>query len=796
MKLHSACKPLVIISSMILLTACGGGSNKNKENIPETKYAITAISGDGGSISPATISITSGQSTDFTLTVNDGYTLAGATGCNGTLNGTIYSTGNITSACSVTATFEAVVTDDNTAPSAEILYPWAISRTDSDTILVRGVASDPNGVAAVRVNGISAEINSQAPATLNKRLQTKGIKQLSSTSDSMQEVSWQATIEVSAPDLIINVETEDSFGNTDVSGSIKVLSYNTPTHFALDNVNNRLIGSDGHNSLVAVDLTTKEFSKINASNISTDTTIDQNTSFEYVESQNAVIYYKNENNVLSLYSIDLDSQLISTLIHHELNNAPTLSSMDFSQSEDTLYLNLLYFPTDNEVGKSQILKYALATGVMTTILDGTTATGKAVYSRDIAYSTNGLIVFNNFSGSWYDGLFNVALDGSDLVTLTEPDNLNMHKITVDLVTNTAYQTGTEGVIKVDLATGEKANISPEEDDFSFSSYHGSIAIDRTNNKLLVSNGETDAIISVDMENGTRDEYLSNGIGAGKKIAHPRAITLDAENNIIYLADDGVSDNEVILAIDLATANRKFISKIKDEQDNGDVYDMVLDSAAQQLYVLIDKIDAEIIRVDIETQISTVLSGTTAGSGVNFSVLTGMTLDKANNRLLATDWNLQALFAIDLSTGNRTILSSTNVGSGDTLSGLVDVELDAENNQAFVLSREQGAVFSVNLTNGNRELILDTCLNHTQEDQLIPNSFSLNRFNFKADTRQLLIGAKSFIAYDIDDNTCISSKSYSTPLDFILTDANQIITIGNNKLTLQDFESGDSVTISK
>ncbi|MDS4025681.1 MAG: S8 family serine peptidase, partial [Candidatus Contendobacter sp.] len=67
-------------------------------------YTVTATAGAHGSISPASRIVAQGATTTFTVTPDAGYTAA-ATGCGGSLSGTTYTTGPITAACTVTATF-------------------------------------------------------------------------------------------------------------------------------------------------------------------------------------------------------------------------------------------------------------------------------------------------------------------------------------------------------------------------------------------------------------------------------------------------------------------------------------------------------------------------------------------------------------------------------------------------------------------------------------------------------------------------------------------------------------------
>jgi YD repeat-containing protein len=67
-------------------------------------YQVTALAGAGGSISPSSRTVAHGATTTFTVTPNTGYS-ASVTGCGGSLLGTTYTTGSITAACTVSASF-------------------------------------------------------------------------------------------------------------------------------------------------------------------------------------------------------------------------------------------------------------------------------------------------------------------------------------------------------------------------------------------------------------------------------------------------------------------------------------------------------------------------------------------------------------------------------------------------------------------------------------------------------------------------------------------------------------------
>ena len=68
------------------------------------EYQVTTIA-DNGSFTPANPMVDHGQTQQFTVTADEGYELTGVEGCGGTLDGNTFTTGSITAACSVTATF-------------------------------------------------------------------------------------------------------------------------------------------------------------------------------------------------------------------------------------------------------------------------------------------------------------------------------------------------------------------------------------------------------------------------------------------------------------------------------------------------------------------------------------------------------------------------------------------------------------------------------------------------------------------------------------------------------------------
>ena len=69
-------------------------------------YTVSATAGTGGSIAPTSSTVNHGATTTFTVTPNTGYGINTVTGCGGSLSGNTFTTGPITAACTVSASFK------------------------------------------------------------------------------------------------------------------------------------------------------------------------------------------------------------------------------------------------------------------------------------------------------------------------------------------------------------------------------------------------------------------------------------------------------------------------------------------------------------------------------------------------------------------------------------------------------------------------------------------------------------------------------------------------------------------
>ena len=731
------------------------------------RYEVTTTQSTGGSITPNRIEISSGDTTTFNVITNTGYIIKTISGCDGQLSNGQFTTSAILSNCTVSVNFE----EDKLAPTASILFPWKTSRIDKNTILVKGTAKDSSDISSIKVNGKSATITPIQTETLN---------------NGEQLVHWEAKISAKQVKTDINIATEDALGNANShADSVITYNYQIPMNFTIDQAKQLLFGSDGHNSLVKVNLLTKEVTNLSTDSPTNNTFFDVNTKFAYVEDINSLLYISIFSGQFNINALNVNTGTISTLLSQPMVESAYFRGLDYVSADNSIYINL------DPVGVqgSTILKFSLDNQQLSTLVDRHQPTNPQINTRDIAYTPNGFIGFSA------NGLFNLALDGTAYQPFSTNFSLFMNLIETDANNNFIYTVGPYGIFKFNLTTQMKEAEFLDEDatDLLFGQPR-SVAHYQDQNLLLIGDSDIDTIIAINTTTGARSNFISNGIGEGKKITEGRAIALDQENNQLYLLDGGYDNGELVILIDLANGNRTVVSDIDRHIARGDwVRDIILDKQANMLYLSSE--DA-IIRVNLQTEQSAILSNANTGTGEVIGFIGNSILDKENNRLMVTDTSSANLIAVDLTTGNRSIIAElSNIAQGRDL-GVFYVEYDKIEQIAFILSRELGEFYQVNLNTMEQSLLLDQCVDTAQKNHLFGSSSNHIQLHLNTQTRQLLMTSDSFLKFDIDQGICTASSSRLTSFDAVLTDRNQIIATGNNRIVQQDFESGEKVIISK
>ncbi|HRD34156.1 MAG TPA: IPTL-CTERM sorting domain-containing protein [Rhodocyclaceae bacterium] len=163
-------------------TGLHGGTNA--QCAATRQYPVTPSAGANGAISPATPqAVTYDQTTSFTLTPANGYQIASASGCSGSLNGSTYTTGPITGACTVSASFGVVpppqypvtATATPSTGGSAVCTPASVSHGNSATCVATanagytftGWSGDCSGSDACTLANVTGARSVTAQFTLN-----------------------------------------------------------------------------------------------------------------------------------------------------------------------------------------------------------------------------------------------------------------------------------------------------------------------------------------------------------------------------------------------------------------------------------------------------------------------------------------------------------------------------------------------------------------------------------------------------------------------------------------------------
>jgi hypothetical protein len=112
---------------------------------------VSTSAGTGGSISPTSQTVNYGSTTTFTITPDSSHLINSVTGCGGSLSGSTYTTGAITGACTVSATFKAMTGTLTPASSSCVIA----LNSSSCTTTLSWSTTNPVATSAVTASGMT-----------------------------------------------------------------------------------------------------------------------------------------------------------------------------------------------------------------------------------------------------------------------------------------------------------------------------------------------------------------------------------------------------------------------------------------------------------------------------------------------------------------------------------------------------------------------------------------------------------------------------------------------------------------
>ena len=682
--------------------------------------------------------------------------------------------------------------------TAQIVFPWTHSAATASTVTVRGIASDPEGVASVVVNGIATGIvGTGSGASLKPSL--KGLRE--------GEVEWEAEIPLAQGENDLVVSVEDAAGNVSENVDSATISYvEVPTTFTLDPEGTRVVGfsftltSSGYEQrLVEHDYQSLE-QTIFATATPGDPALTCLRPFE-----NEFVYLSFFTGSWELRKFDLTTAE-DTLLRElpeaiwdagaEFTATPWLGRLVCDSTHTSAYLLANYtdasgggYRPTSAFAMSRVLEIPLdGAGPITTLSQSDTTANPRWLAMFMALSDDQIVTMEDVSP--WSALTSVSLTDGSRSELTP--GLEIGGVALDPVLSAGrvYVATFDGVDEIDL-TGiggaEIRNISEVDDTHPlvFSQVR-SIGFDAANNRVIAGDSDLDALIAIDISTGERSEFLSRKVGTGTALIAPRRFALTADGTRAYVADEGSNAPERLFEIDLASGDRHVIGDIS--QSSFSVNGLALDEAGGRVFVSGGE---AILEVDLETEeVETIAVADLPGLVSAGELL----LDPDNGRLLVGDFVQDAVYSMDLATHAIEIVSQEGGrGAGPAFGGIVSMTRVTGTPDVYVAGQTSETIVRVNLETGDREELVANCPPAWWTDTAFQN---LDQVLYNGILDTLIISGDNLYSYELETSACTALPRRLFPLHIQVTPENQMLAASFGALLHLDRDTGEVVIVSK
>ena len=235
---------------------------------------------------------------------------------------------------------------------------------------------------------------------------------------------------------------------------------------------------------------------------------------------------------------------------------------------------------------------------------------------------------------------------------------------------------------------------------------GGLTVDKDGRAWMVDH-QYGELFAVGLADGVRTLVSGDGVGGGPELVQPVDVALDDSTGSTraLVLDVGL---KAVVAVDLTTGDRSVLSGpgaglgtalilwpgvvLSLEVAGGSAW--VMDSGAEFF-------EHRLVVVDLVTGNRTLISGDGVGAGPTLIFSEDLAIDSAGGR--AITFINKEVAAIDLMTGDRSVLSGAGVGSGPPLGSPVLVSWDEARDRALVYGIQAG-VTAVDGTTGDRVLL--------------------------------------------------------------------------------------------
>ncbi len=752
------CRFLSVGLVLFSVVSCGGGGGEAPQPEYEISINVSGLSGTGlrlsnnssdvldvtgNSIHTFSVKLKSGD--DYSISVIQQpvspYQICSINNASGTVQNTDID--NISVSCV-----------NNSAPAAVLLFPTAVSMTDSDSITVKGTASDVDGdlIQYVKVNGVSA-----------------------TSSDDFAH--WSATIPLGDGANSITIELADAHGSQAVLSDVASVYFKgpivyKPSALAMNVAGDELYVADSEKDAVVginvpggqrrvisgrgvgsgADLNGLYGLALNPGNgqlLIVDVDSDRILSVDPLNGNRSVVSSSTQgmgpvfNSVLN---IDVDADVQIAYVNDRSNRE--IVAIDLATGDRSVIssnsvgsgtaFNDLYDLAVNtttgdvlalDIGLDAVIKVSVDDGARTVVSDAATGGGAAIdRAQSIVYDAinNQAIVLcldyivrvnldtgvrslvsggGTGSGEGFDFIRGVALSAdSEIIYAAEIFNSN--------------------IVAVDAATGNRNDISGY---FTGNALHYTSPRQMTeglqaNHITLV---DSRNIFDINLSNGNKTIITGESVGTGATISGMNGGYYDAVDNLLYVANGYPA---ALWSVNPDTGTRMTVSQPGSpgvgsgaswtEQANAIAVKTSIDTA-----YLFPTTEPVVYGIDLQTGERAIVSAVGTGAGYPAYYMRDGLYDSANDRLLVVDSFSRSIHSIDPETGDRTLLSSNGnsvnyygaftsyprTGNGNNFDQPLGIGINPTGTVAYVAERDLSALYEVDLASGNRSVLSDSTI---------------------------------------------------------------------------------------
>lgn len=637
----------------------------------------------------------------------------------------------------------------NLSPEVRIQFPRkdALTLPGYNYMTVSGIAYDDKGIRSVKVNGVTANLNS-APIVQSSDLPaTHPIS-----------TNWSVQLNLPLGDNPISVDVTDSDGLEvkNAADPISIRNRHTPIGLVLDPLNDRMIGYTNYGDNYSVDLNTLNPMRLSSATFENGVVLNKDST--------EIFSTKVSNGFLKLYSNKVGTNISSIIANYDLGFDPVKhlwveSGAGVMSPDSKFYFAVVRYFVVQENGHNvvtKILKINTSSGVVS-VLAEVDFHGNYGYAGTIFYIDNSLLLtypryLDNSSSSEIKKIDPETGAQADFMSVplfelfaTNDEHTALYAVSYDkfAIINPADKTVVQKIFP---------NQGPELEITQLVR----LLVDQKRNRLIVSNVGFDDGIAIDIASGERSRVIKNGIGDGAGLVWPHYLQITADDKFAYVLDDRSRATDTLFKIDLTTGNRTTISDLS-SYDNTGRYGLALDEQNNRIFFAMG---LTIGVIDLATGEQSVIASPDVGLGISmesFRSIGEMLYDAQHHRLLvASGWENGFVATIDPITLNRTILLDSTMGTGPALISISAMALDSENKKLYVSNvdaENKTSILAINIETGDRTLLLEQCKDSYGSLHTLIDSYSTEIFLDKKKQQLYATNNNEIFIKDIAKDEC-------------------------------------------